>query len=195
MASRTSALSDGGATASFSRELLAAMVFRCSVVSAIWSHSVVPSSLLRAVAPNRDVALDLPTVQPETRDEWETHLYRCHSSMQPRILHRHIRAAIGALGVSHVRRLRWNGHLDGGIFVCPHGLCGKSLDRQMPGQLVLLKYRCRWGACLPGLSPYLYIVWGCNALMRRAGGGGRWTMRDCSVMDFLHGADWERRLL
>lgn len=73
MVSGTSAVSDGGAAASFARERLAAMVFQCIVVSAIRLNSDVPSSLLKAVASNRDVAFDLPTVQPETRDELETH--------------------------------------------------------------------------------------------------------------------------
>ena len=195
MVSGASALSDGGASARFSRELLAAMVFQRSVVSAIWWHSVVPSSLLKAVASNRDVAFDLPTVQPETRDEWVTH---CIGAIRRR-------SRAFYIGISEQPLLRWEYHACDG-FVEMHILLVASSSAHTAWVEMALIASCRGNLRCSNIgaggerasrgSPhYLYVVWRCNALMRRARGGGRWTMSDCSVMGFLYGADWHRRLL
>ena len=195
MASGTSAVSDGGAAASFARERLAAMVFQCIVVSAIRLHSDVPSSLLKAVASNRDVAFDLPTVQPETRDELETH---CSGAIRRR-------SRVLQIGISKQPLARWESHAHDG-FVGMDILMVASSSAHTGWVERALIARCRsnlrcsnTGAggehASRGSPHYQYVVWRSNALIRRAGGGGRWTMRDCSIMDFLHGAGWERRLL
>ena len=121
---------------------------RCLVVANPFLNFLLPACW--AVASNPDVDFDLPTFQPETRHEWVTPCIGAIRSTQPRILYRHIRAAIE----SHAR----DGFVGMDILMVSSssahtGWGGNGLDRQMPGQLVLLKYRCRWGACAPGLSP------------------------------------------
>ena len=154
-----------------------------------------PSSLLKAVASNRDVAFDLPTVQPETRDEWETHcigaIRRCSRAFY--------------IGISEQPLVRWESHAHDGfvgmdiLMVASSsahtGWVERALIARCRGNLRCSNIGAGGKHASRGSPHYLYVVWRSNALMRRAGGGGRWTMRDASVMDFLHGADWERRLL
>ena len=183
------------APASVAGALLTAVGFQRRVVAATWWHSVVPSSLLRAVASNPDVDFELPTFQPESRDEWVTH---CIGAIRRR-------SRAFYTGISEQPLLRWESHARDGfvgmdiLMVAPSsahaGWVEAALIARCRNNLRCSNVGAGGEHASRGSPHYLYIVWRCNALMRRAGGGGRWTMRDCSVMGFLHGADWERRLL
>ena len=195
LASGTVATSDVVAPASVAGPLLAAMVFRRRVVAATWWQSIVPSSLLREVAVNPDVDFELPNFQPESRDEWVTH---CMA-----VIRRCSRAFY--IGISEQPLLRWESHARGGfvgmdiLMVAPSsahtGWVEAALIARCRSNLRCSNVGAGGEHASRGSPHYLYVVWNSNALMRRAGGGGRRTFRDCSVMGDLYGADWERRFL